>query len=215
MSDRTDKQPDEILDDYAFSGGIRGKYAAPISLASEAGGATQREMPPGSVSPLTDFIASPGLAGPFGALMDEYARAAAELCRVVEAIPPARFMEVVDSSGEFPTPQAICTHVVRAAYGHAGHIRKALGISIGERPRGEELVPESPDRLRPLLAAALRYTEATVAGLRADPAFAAEEVSSFLFPVNWGPVYDPEGMLEHGIVHLLRHRRQIERLLRA
>jgi hypothetical protein len=53
----------------------------------------------------------------------------------------------------------------------------------------------------------------TVAGLRADPAFAAEEVSSILVPVNWGPVYDPEGMLEHGIVHLLRHRRQIERLI--
>ena len=41
---------------------------------------------------------------------------------------------------------------------------------------------------------------------------AAEEVSSILFPVNGGPVYDPQGMLEHGIVHLLRHRRQIERL---
>lgn len=36
-----------------------------------------------SMSPLSDFIDSPGLAGAFGALMDEYARAAAELCRVV------------------------------------------------------------------------------------------------------------------------------------
>ena len=165
------------------------------------------------MSLLTDFIVSPGLAGAFGALLDEYARAAAELCRVVAAVPPARFMEVVDGGGEFPTVQAICGHVVQAAYGHADYIRKALGIAAGERPRGRELVPESPEQLRPLLAAALRYTEATVAGLRADPAFAAEEVSSILFPVNWGPVYDPEGMLEHGIVHLLRHRRQIERLL--
>jgi uncharacterized damage-inducible protein DinB len=162
---------------------------------------------------LTDFIDSPGLAGGFGAVMDEYARAAAELCRVVEAVPPARFVEVVDGGSQLPTMQAICGHVVQAAYGHAGYIRKALGIAAGERPRGQELVPERPERLRPLLAAALRYTEATVAGLRADPAFAAEEVSSILFPVNWGPVYDPEGMIEHGIVHLLRHRRQIERLL--
>ena len=127
-----------------------------------------------SMSPLTDFIASPGLAGAFGALMDEYARAAAELCRVVEAVPSARFVEEVDGGGEFPTVQAICTHVVRAAYGHADHIRKALDIAAGERPRGQELVPEGPERLRPLLGAALRYTEATVAGLRADPAFAAE-----------------------------------------
>ena len=31
------------------------------------------------------------------------------------------------------------------------------------------------------------------------------------FQVRWGPVYDPEMILEHGIVHLLRHRRQLER----
>ena len=165
------------------------------------------------MSSLTDFIASPGLAGGFGALMDEYARAAAELCRVVEAVPPARFVEVVDGSGEFPTVQAICAHVIESAYGHANYIRKARGIAAGERPRGQETVPESPERMRPLLAGALRYTEATIADLRADPAFDAEDVSSILFPVNWGPVYDPGGMLEHGIVHLLRHRRQIERLL--
>jgi uncharacterized damage-inducible protein DinB len=128
-------------------------------------------------------------------------------------VPPGRFVEVVDGDGELPTIQAICAHVVQAAYGHAGYVRKALGAAAGERPRGHELVPESPQQLRPLLAAALRYTEATVAGLRADPAFAAQEVSSILFSVNWGPVYDPEGMLEHAIVHLLRHRRQIQRLL--
>lgn len=52
-----------------------------------------------------------------------------------------------------------------------------------------------------------------MAGLRANPALAAEEVPSILFPVSWGPVYDPQGMLEHGIVHVLRHRLQIERLL--
>jgi uncharacterized damage-inducible protein DinB len=165
------------------------------------------------MSQLAELIDSPGLSGAFGALMDEYARAAAQLCGVVEAVPPARFVEVLESGAENPTIQAICAHVVRAAYGHAAYIRKALSMAVGERPRGQELVPESPEDLRPLLAAAVRYTEVTVAGLRADPAFAAEETSSILFPVNWGPVYDPEGLLEHGIVHLLRHRRQIERLI--
>jgi uncharacterized damage-inducible protein DinB len=167
------------------------------------------------MSPLAEFIVSPGLAGAFGALMDEYARAAAQLCTIVEAVPPARFAAVVDPGAEFPTVQAICTHVLQAAYRHAAYIRRALGIATGERPHGKDLEPASPDQLRPLLAAALRYTEATVTGLRGDPAYAAQEVSTILFPVKWGPVYDPEGMLEHGIVHLLRHRRQIERLLAA
>jgi len=29
--------------------------------------------------------------------------------------------------------------------------------------------------------------------------------------VRWGQKYDPEQLLEHAIVHILRHRRQIER----
>jgi uncharacterized damage-inducible protein DinB len=167
-------------------------------------------MPPESIAPLGELIASPGLAGPYGALMDEYARAAGDLCRAVEEVPPARFAEVVDGGAELPTVQAICAHVVQCVYSHAAYIRKAVGLEAGERPRGQELVPESPARLRPLLAAALRYTEESVAGLRTEP---AEDVSRVLFPVGWGPTYDPQGMLEHGIVHLLRHRRQIERLL--
>ena len=31
--------------------------------------------------------------------------------------------------------------------------------------------------------------------------------------VRWGQRYDPEQILEHAIVHILRHRRQIERFL--
>ena len=39
----------------------------------------------------TTFIRHPGLSGPFGALMDEYARAAEDFCRVVESFDLARF----------------------------------------------------------------------------------------------------------------------------
>ena len=37
------------------------------------------------------FIRHPGLSGPFGALMDEYARAAEDFCRVVDGFDLARF----------------------------------------------------------------------------------------------------------------------------
>jgi hypothetical protein len=39
----------------------------------------------------TTFVRHPGLSGPFGALMDEYARAAEDFCRVVESFDLARF----------------------------------------------------------------------------------------------------------------------------
>jgi hypothetical protein len=41
-----------------------------------------------------------------------------------------------------------------------------------------------------------------------------EEMASIRIAARWGPTYDLEQLLEHAIVHVLRHRRQIERLLR-
>jgi hypothetical protein len=41
----------------------------------------------------------------------------------------------------------------------------------------------------------------------------AEEISGIVINSRWGTVYDLEGLLEHAIVHLLRHRRQIEKFI--
>ena len=41
----------------------------------------------------------------------------------------------------------------------------------------------------------------------------AEEISGIVINSRWGAVYDAEGLLEHAIVHLLRHRRQIEKFI--
>ena len=41
----------------------------------------------------------------------------------------------------------------------------------------------------------------------------AEEISRVVVKTRWGPVYDAEGLLEHAIVHILRHRRQLERFI--
>ena len=71
-------------------------------------------------------------------------------------------------------------------------------------PRGADRDVHVPKRL----AAALRLTEESVEGLvDADEA----AMAALRFPVRWGPTYDPEMLLEHAIVHLLRHRRQITR----
>jgi DNA-directed RNA polymerase subunit L len=60
------------------------------------------------------------------------------------------------------------------------------------------------------LGRALRETEQAVEALwdLDDPA-----IMKLSFTVSWGATYDPESMLEHAIVHLLRHRRQVERWL--
>lgn len=38
------------------------------------------------------------------------------------------------------------------------------------------------------------------------------EIEAVRVETGWGVVYDLEQLLEHGIVYLLRHRRQVERL---
>jgi hypothetical protein len=55
----------------------------------------------------TTFIHHPGLSGPFGALMDEYAPAAEDFCRVVEGLDLARFdAEPPRATGQDPSTRS-------------------------------------------------------------------------------------------------------------
>jgi hypothetical protein len=40
-----------------------------------------------------------------------------------------------------------------------------------------------------------------------------EEIVGTVIRSSWGVVYDLEQLLEHAIVHVLRHRRQIEKFI--
>jgi len=158
------------------------------------------------------FLANSGATGAMGALMDEYARAAELLCAYVETIDQATFEAERESADPWTvSPRAICAHVRRAAHGYANDIRKARGLP--HEPRGPnlpggELVVDAPAALRPALVEALRYTEGALEGLYDA---GEEEVAAIMFAVPWGPTFDPDMLLEHAIVHLLRHRRQLER----
>jgi uncharacterized damage-inducible protein DinB len=140
--------------------------------------------------------------------MDEYARAADDFCAAVETVPADLFLREQESTDlETVSIQAVCAHAVGAAYGYAIYIRIARGLPRRERPAFETLKAAGPAGVRPLLIEPLRLTEESVAGLTDTP----EVLDSLRFQVRWGPTYDPEMLLEHAIVHLLRHRRQIMR----
>jgi len=157
---------------------------------------------------LSAFIDRPGLPGAFGALMDEYARAAEDFCTTIEALPLDLFLRRRESTDpEMASIQSVCAHAVSSAHGYAIYIRKVRGLTPRERPPWEEILVPAPAGVRPLLATALRLTEESVDGLTATD----EILVPLRFQVRWGPTYDPEMLLEHAIVHLLRHRRQITR----
>lgn len=147
--------------------------------------------------------------GAIGALMDEYERAAAELARLVEQIPDEEFGRVVDARTEDEdcrSVQTIMSHVVRAGYGYADYLREQFFIE-STRPRPGLLSRrESLEQLE----AALRYTVETLEG-RWE--MSGAEISAVVIRSGWGPVYDAEGLLEHAVMHVLRHRRQIEKFI--
>lgn len=147
--------------------------------------------------------------GPLGALMDEYERAVRELATVVGGLSEEELARVRDPEAEDPQFRSIRTvmrHVVRAGYGHVDSIRKALGDPI-ERPTVELA---SPAGVVAQLDALLAHTEAAF-GDRWE--MTEDEMDAVTFEAPWGLPYTMEQMLEHTLVHVLRHRRQIERWL--
>ena len=148
-------------------------------------------------------------SGAIGALMDEYERAASELGRLIERIPEADFVRIVDSQtkdDDCRSVQTIMSHVVRAAYGYADYIREQFSIE-STRPQNKLL---SRQESLEQLDAALRYTAQTLEGRWG---MSDEEIAGTVINSRWGVVYNVEGLLEHAIVHILRHRRQIEKFI--
>jgi uncharacterized damage-inducible protein DinB len=141
--------------------------------------------------------------------MDEYERAASELERLIERIPEDDFVRVVDSQtkdDDCRSVQTIMSHVVRAGYGYADYIREQFSIA-SNRPQPKLL---SRQESLEQLDAALRYTAQTLEG---KWEMSDEEISGTVIKSRWGAVYDVEGLLEHAIVHILRHRRQVEKFI--
>lgn len=155
------------------------------------------------------FLDRPGESGAMGALMDEYARAAAGFCVVVEGFGAERFTRAVAGlAAHTASPQIVCRHVLAAAHRYSDSIRRARGLPFVEGHRQQAGVPARPADVRPGLAGMLRYTEAGLDGLYGQ---SDEQVAVIRFKVSWGVEYDPDMLLEHAICHLLRHRRQLER----
>jgi uncharacterized damage-inducible protein DinB len=147
--------------------------------------------------------------GGIGALMDEYERAASDLKHLIEQIPDDDFVRIVDAETKDEacrSVQTIMSHVVRAEYGYADGIRQQFSIA-STRPQPAQL---SRQEALEQLEAALRYTAETLDG-RWE--MSDEEIAAVVIHSPWGVTYDMEQLLEHAIVHILRHRRQIEKFI--
>ena len=146
--------------------------------------------------------------GGLGAMMDEYERAAADLIEVLSHIETARFVAPIAGQAEHTQSiQAIMEHVVYAGYGYANYLRKLWEIPDA-LPKH---LPANREEAIAGLQKMLAYTSETFEG---HWTMSEEEADATTFVVSWGVQYSVEQLLEHAIVHILRHRRQIERILK-
>lgn len=147
--------------------------------------------------------------GALGALMDEYERAASELKHLVAQIPDNDFTRIVDPQTRDEncrSVQTIMAHVVSSGFGYADRIRTLFAIPSTSPPKQHLSRLEAVTQLE----AMLDYTAQTLQG-RWE--MTDEEIESAIIQTGWGVTYDLEQLLEHAIVHILRHRRQIERFM--
>jgi uncharacterized damage-inducible protein DinB len=147
--------------------------------------------------------------GAIGALLDEYEKSLNELINTVSDLSQEQLIEIVDyntNDEDCKSIQNILTHVVQSGYTYVVEIRKWLGEKIDYK---DKIKLESIDEYKSALAEMLEFNE----NLFTD--YPNLELCEFdpnkKINVRWGQKYDAEQLFEHAIVHILRHRRQIEK----
>ncbi|RMG28547.1 MAG: hypothetical protein D6732_18545 [Methanobacteriota archaeon] len=146
--------------------------------------------------------------GWIGALLDEYERSINEFLIWSDRIESSRFEEVIDPETEDPdcrSFRSICEHVVNAGHGYNHYLEKYYLEKKSVRVKVTITKENLKDELRTMFS----QTEKVCNELRS----ADEEWLMVPFQSDWGQEYDTEQLLEHAVLHVLRHRRQLEKFI--
>ena len=149
--------------------------------------------------------------GAVGALMDEYERAALELKALVEPVSEEYYKRIADvetKDADCHSIQTIMNHVIHAAYGYANAIRRKTSMPF--EPLGDERKQISKEEIGAEIDKVLAYTVETLEG-RWEMSYAELEKVIVERKDNFSE--NLEQLLEHAVLHVLRHRRQIEKFL--
>ena len=147
--------------------------------------------------------------GAIGALMDEYERAAMELKNLVRQLTESDFKMIVDANTKDEdclSIQTVLSHVINSGYGYANYIRDWYSILKNSPARRLYSKYDFVKEIDNMLV----YTVNT---LNDKWELSDKEIMKVNINSRWGSDYDLEQLLEHAIVHILRHRRQIEKFI--
>lgn len=149
-------------------------------------------------------------SGPLRAILDEYSRAIIDLERVVTAISSDRYASKTElSDKDFSSIGDIMDHVISAGHGYADDIKGAIE-KIDRARQAHDYQNDSPATAMSSLWSAFSHMVEVLGGIKD---YSENQLAQVRFTSTWGTEYDLEQILEHAIVHILRHRRQIENWL--
>ena len=151
------------------------------------------------------------LTGTIKALLDEYRKAVNELIAVIRPISNEELLVIKDdktTDQNCRSVQTILTHVVFAGYGYTNFIENHLGHKKERRPK--KFFENTDDYISELKG---MFDDCEHFFIE-HPNIELEEYDpSKKILMHWGQVYDIDQLMEHAIVHVLKHRRQIQRFV--
>jgi uncharacterized damage-inducible protein DinB len=142
-------------------------------------------------------------------LLAEYKKAINELRHVIQDISETDLVFVIDNETQNPdckSIQTILSHVISSGYSYCIYIQNSKNIN-SKRPdkvNRTSIVEYTKD-----LDNVLEFTNNTLATLSDNDLEEQDNTKKII--TSWGQIYDIEQLMEHAIVHVLRHRRQIEK----
>ncbi len=147
--------------------------------------------------------------GAIGALMDEYERAALELKSIVENVSKDVYEQIADAetiNEDCRSIQTILSHVAYCGYAYANDIRNKSSMPFEKYEKRQISKAEIGGEIDAMLV----YTAETLDG---KWEMSDDEIVNFVTASGENFTENLEQLLEHAVVHILRHRRQIDKFL--
>ena len=146
--------------------------------------------------------------GTIGALLDEYEKALNELIETINDISEKELVKTIDfetDDEDCRSIQSVLAHVVQSGYTYTIEVKKWLGVEIDYR---NKILLNSVKEYQLALNQMFNCTETLFndyPNLKLTEFDGKQKIK-----VRWGQIFDIEQLMQHAIVHILRHRRQIE-----
>lgn len=144
------------------------------------------------------------------AMMEEYNRAAEDLFEILRTMSQEDFEQVRDAATQDPdckSIQTVCFHMIQSGYTYANYWKQMTGSDDWQE---YDTPCTSPEVAILEMYSMLQYSDQA---LEAAYQLPNAKIDKLKFTSRWGTPYDFEQLFEHAIVHILRHRRQIENFL--